>query len=284
MESTGKRFASKCWRQRRRIGVLVIGTTAALLLQMNGSWVWPALLPLAGLAILALADDMRGIIEAASVAVVPTVVLPTGFQAPIFVALTVGLYWLLHIHGPRTGARRFTLRGTWSSTHQQPRDLVWRALVPGEGRPALHWSGSFAATVADPADPDTLYIHYEDPDDALRFETVTRIELRRPKFAHFAVENHDARAGQQAFVRLKLTQTEGKTTRARCDVELTHQRLAEVALLWLDDDFGPGLEGLDPDRDLSDLPTQALSRPRPQITQVVQEMQRHPETSVHSGS
>lgn len=214
---------------------------AALLTGHIGAFVWPFLA--AALMMFDL-ERAKPVVDAGSLALIPAVFVPHPVFWLIFPMITLVIAVLWAEADRRHAQPRWSLRGR--RTYQTPLlpRQAWARLVPGEGRPGQHWSQTYAATIPDRDDPETLYVHFEDDAGQPRLEIVTRLVQQPYRVARFAVDDHDAPNGRQTYISLHFAHL-SSGTRISAEVEVTHLRWTEWLALWLDDSFGRGAEAID---------------------------------------
>lgn len=234
---------TRLFRQRRRIAVMLIAAMLAGAVTSGGGRE-PLLFALAGLAlaslILLLAPNRRRWIEALGIGLLPASLLnlpPVGF-----ILATVAMASLAHlvVHSrwsDRTGLRLGLISHRVSRVAASPAQ-VWTALIPGEGHPDDHWSGTLTDYDHDPDDPLTTYLRFRTPDGLHEEVTVTFLTHIPQQSCRYIIERAGeglAEAGTMIIDIAAIGPRHSQIT-SRLQFDALPPRVAFGR--WLDDTFG----------------------------------------------
>ena len=234
---------SRLFRQRRRIIVLVLGAMLCGALGL-GVGLAPLICGMLGFGVacmlIMLAPNRRTWIEALGIGLVMAALLnlpASGF--PLAVVACAALAHLA-IHGrwsDRTALRLGMVSHKTARVTANPAQ-VWAALIPGEGHPDDHWSGTLMDFDHDPDDPFTTYLRYRAPGGLHEDVTVTFLDHDGPSFCRYVIERCEEGFADAGIMTITITVPE--PGQCQIDSHLTFDALpARLALgRWLDDTFG----------------------------------------------
>lgn len=233
----------RLFRQRRRIIVLVLGAMlcGALALGVGlGSLICGIIALSAACILIMLAPNRRTWIEALGIGLVFAALM--NLPASSFPLATVACAALAHlaIHGrwsDRTAVRLGLISRRTARVGATPAH-VWAALIPGEGHPDDHWSGTLLDFDHDPDDPFTTYLRYRARDGLHEDVTITFLEHDGPSHCRYVIERFEEGFAEAGIMAITITEPEPNL--CQIDSRLTFEALpARVALgRWLDDTFG----------------------------------------------
>ena len=230
-------------RQRRRILLLVLCLIIAIIMRVGPTpLALLAIVPGIGLPALVIHQipHRRKVIEAFALSILVFCSLPTPDIALIF-TVPIGTFFTYHViygHWWDRTALRIGLVSARSARLPFAVEDAWATLVPGEGRPEEHWTGSLLDAVPDPDDRMTLYIR-ENRINALPTEaTVTFVEWVFERSCRYIIERHRYDTDDEATVTLSFDAIGDNETIVE---SLFEQRPITPRLAiyrWLEDDMG----------------------------------------------
>jgi hypothetical protein len=234
---------TRLFRQRRRIVVLVLGAMLCGALAF-GIGVAPLICGGLGLAVactlIMLAPNRRSWIEALGIGLVLAALMNLPASSfPLAIVASAALAHLA-IHGrwsDRTTLRLGLISHRVARVTATPAH-VWAALIPGEGHPDDHWSGTLLDFDHDPDDPFTTYLRYRAPDGLHEEMTITFLDHDGPRHCRYVIERFDEGFAEAGI--MEITITEPEPGKCQIDSNLAFDALpARIALgRWLDDTFG----------------------------------------------
>lgn len=234
---------TRLFRQRRRIAALGLGALAASLIAI-GLAPFTLMAGAAGVVlasiIVLLVPHRRQWVEALAIGLVPAALMgPPVTVMPIAIAAWAVLAHYF-IHG--RWSDRLPLKLRMHSHRQASADgtlaRLWAVLIPGEGHPDDHWTGTLIDYDGDPDDPMTVYLRFRTSDGLHEEMTMTILDQDAPHYCRYHIERAEDGLSDDAVTEIRLsTDVDGQ---CRIDSSLTQDELTPRLALahWLDDSFG----------------------------------------------
>ena len=235
---------TRLFRQRRRITILILGGAMLAGALEFGAGPRPLLCGLGGFAmacvVLMFVPNRRRWIEALGIGVVCAVALhlPFGGFGMTAIASATLAHLLIHSRWTDRSPLRLALVSQRVSRVAASPAQVWAALVPGEGHPDDHWTGTLADYDHDPDDPLTTYLRYRRADGLFDDVTVTFLDHSPLTHCRYVIERFEDDFAEAGVMLIDIA--EPTLHDCRISSRLSYDALPlRVALgRWLDDTFG----------------------------------------------
>jgi hypothetical protein len=234
---------SRLFRQRRRIVVLVLCSMLAGAF-VFGAGQGPMLCGLSGLAIagviIALAPNRRRWIEALGIGLM----IAAAFEQPDLafgvaaIASAALAHLLIHSRWTDRSPLRFGLVSHRVSRVAASPAQVWAALVPGEGHPDDHWTGTLADYDHDPDDALTTYLRYRTADGLYDDVTVTFLDHSPLTHCRYIIERFEEGFAEAGIMLIEIAEPAPQECRITSQLRYDALPLRIALGRWLDDTFG----------------------------------------------
>jgi hypothetical protein len=233
----------RLFRQRRRIVILVLSAMLAGALQF-GAGTPPLLCGLVGLTlaclVIMLAPNRRRWIEALGIGLILAVPMALPPIASGMAAIACATLAHLAIHSrwtDRTPLHLALVSHRISRVRASPAQ-VWAALIPGEGHPDDHWTGTLADYDHDPDDPFTTYLRYRTADGLFDDVTISFLDHGPLTHCRYVIERFEDGFAEAGTMMIDITEPE--PGECRIASRLSYDALPPRVALgrWLDDTFG----------------------------------------------
>jgi len=238
----------RLYRQRRRIILLGAGALMAALV-MEG--LTPVTL-MAGAGGVVLAAVLVGLVphrrhwaESLALGAIPAALmtLPPMQMPPALLPIAVSAWavlahYLIHGRWSDVGRLRLRVQSRRQACVTGTPAQIWPVLIPGEGHPDDHWTGTLTDYDSDPDDAMTVYLRFRGSNGLHDEMTMTILDQDAPHHCRYHLERAEGALNDDAVMEIRLTQEEDG--QCRIDSQLTQDDLAPRLALahWLDDSFG----------------------------------------------
>ncbi len=235
-------------RQRRRIFVFAICAMLATSIHFGAGL--HAIVAAIGafavaLGLLVYRADQRHLVECLALALLIVAPVPVpAYAYPVAVSLVaLGLARLIYGDGQKYLPIRLSLVSEHSAIVEGTRRSAWNALVPSASHPEDYWSGRLLDFNRDHLDPDTVYLSFLTPDDAVHEMTLSFLDNEAPAYCRFLLETERARVEDDILVTIRLTDMGDGTCLIESRLSQDDLPLGTALARWFDDDFGDELDG-----------------------------------------
>ncbi len=187
-----------------------------------------------------LAPNRRSWIEALGIGLTLAALPPLPDGSYPLASMSFAALIYLAIHGrwsDRTALRLGLVSHRISRVYASP-IRVWTALIPGEGHPDDHWTGTLVDYDHDPDDFYTTYLRYRTPDGLHEDVTVTFLDHDAPNACRYVIERFEEGFAEAGILSIAIREAEPGL--CLIDSKLSFDALPPRMALgrWLDDTFG----------------------------------------------
>jgi hypothetical protein len=232
-------------RQRRRIAF------AVLFSQLASLWIWPGV-PMIGIMaicvlvvsvlIVVAAKSLRQSVECGAVGFYAAAMMPPILMVPMFLAVSALTFGIFYTHFLDRFPVRIGLRSR--KRFHAPFDLqtTWAKIVPGQGHVAAHWTGTMISAQEDEDDENTLYLMFNDADNAIEEVTLTYLTLNPHFTASYLLERDSKIAGEEIIMSYKFAKAGLEKTTIISDMRVSGLPIRLAMMRYFDDVLGDELD------------------------------------------